>query len=377
MKKSKIRVEFRKNRLGKTRSGDLTRQYEEHGFQEENSAAEERIGGKSELSRKRTVIGEMSDDTDSNAFSIILHTAAASAVNGLCAGRVLKVHGVDSVVQTEDGRSFHCITRRILKTLATDQRQPVVAGDKVLFRIENEAEGMIERIEPRFGTIARKSRKRRHILVTNVDQMLIVVSAAQPDLKPNLIDRLILTAEQSGVKPVICINKTDLIDAAELQPLAGVFSSMGYKVLQLSVKTGQGIDRLKRLLRNRSSVLAGQSGVGKSSLLNEADSQLHLRIGELGSANKGKHTTTTAELLELSFGGYVVDTPGLRQFMLWDIISEEVFGLFRDLRPYENRCRFPDCTHLNEVDCAVKYAVAEGRLDLRRYESYLSIRFGN
>ncbi|MDR3232733.1 MAG: ribosome small subunit-dependent GTPase A [Planctomycetaceae bacterium] len=377
MKKSKIRVEFRKNRLRKTRSGDWTRQYEEHGCQEENEAAEERIGGKSELSRKRTVIGEISDDTESSAFSIILHTAADTASSNLCAGRVLKVHGVDSIVQTEDGRSFHCITRRILKTLATDQRQPVVAGDKVLFRIENESEGMIERIEPRFGTIARKSKHRRHILVTNVDQMLIVVGAVQTELKPNLIDRLILTAEQSGVQPVICINKTDLTDSAELQPLAGVFSSMGYKVLQLSVKTGQGIDRLRRLLCNRSSVLAGQSGVGKSSLLNAADSQLHLRIGALGNANKGKHTTTTAELLELSFGGYVVDTPGLRQFMLWDIIPEEVLGLFRDLRPYENRCRFPDCTHSNETDCAVKYAVAEGRLDLRRYESYLSVRFGD
>jgi len=100
------------------------------------------------------------------------------------------------------------------------------------------------------------------------------------------------------------------------------------------------------------------------------------RVADIGNAQKGKHTTTTAELIRLSFGGYVVDTPGLRQFMLWDIIPEEVFGLFRDLRPYENRCHFPDCTHSHEEDCAVKIAVGEGRLDLRRYESYLSLRFG-
>ena len=99
-------------------------------------------------------------------------------------------------------------------------------------------------------------------------------------------------------------------------------------------------------------------------------------MADIGNAQKGKHTTTTAELIQLSFGGYVVDTPGLRQFMLWDIIPEEVFGLFRDLRPYENHCRFPDCTHSHEEDCAVKIAVGEGRLDLRRYESYLAIRFG-
>jgi ribosome biogenesis GTPase len=372
MKKSKIRVEFRKNRLQKTRHGDLTRQYEEHGFREENEVAEERIGGKSELSRKRTVIGDITANLDTNAFTIVPKVD----MQKLQHGRVLRVNGVDSVVQTEDEQCFHCVTRRILKTLATDQRQPIVAGDNVLFRAENAAEGMIERIEPRFGTIARKSKNRKHIIVTNVDQVLIIASAAEPDLKPNLIDRLILTAEQSGVRPVICINKIDLIDPAALQPLVGVYASIGYHVLQLSIKTGLGLERLKRLLQNRSSVVAGQSGVGKSSLLNVIDATQNLRTAAVGRAQKGKHTTTTAELLELSFGGYVVDTPGLRQFMLWDIIPEEVFGLFRDLRPYENRCRFPDCTHFHEDDCAVKYAVGEGRLDLRRYESYLAIRFG-
>jgi len=235
---------------------------------------------------------------------------------------------------------------------------------------------MIERVEPRRSTIARTSKQRKHVIVANVDQVLIVVSADQPALEPNLIDRMILTAEQSGVKPVVCINKIDLVDPAELQPLAGVYARMGYKVLLLSVETGFGLNHLRRLLTNRSSVVAGQSGVGKSSLLNAIDPQIQLRVAEIGNAQKGKHTTTTAELIQLSFGGYVVDTPGMRQFMLWDIIPEEVFGLFRDLRPYENRCHFPDCTHSHEEDCAVKFAVGEGWLDLRRYESYLTIRFG-
>jgi ribosome biogenesis GTPase len=371
MKPKKVRVDFRKNRAERTRIGDWTRKFEEHGFEEESEVAVERIGGKSELSRKRTVVGELSKD---NADFDVLPDVDTER---LLAGRVLRVHGASSVVQTEDGRQFQCVTRRILKTLSTEQRQPIVTGDRVLIRpAPTEGDAMIERVEPRTGTIARTSKQRKHVIVANVDQVLIVASAEQPALKPNLIDRMILTAEQSGVRPVICINKIDLVEPAALQPLVGVYAQVGYKVLLLSVETGFGIEHLRRLLMNQSSVVAGQSGVGKSSLLNAVDPQIQLRVAEIGNAQKGKHTTTTAELIQLSFGGYVVDTPGMRQFMLWDIIPEEVFGLFRDLRPYENRCHFPNCTHSHEEDCAVKFAVGEGRLDLRRYESYLAIRFG-
>ena len=382
MMSKKVRVDFRKNRTERTRAGNLTRRFEEHGFEDESEVAVERIGGKGELSRKRTVVGEfVKEDADNVGFDVLPDVDTER----LLAGRVLRVHGASSVVQTEDGRQFQCVTRRILKTLSTDQRQPVVAGDRVLIRPAERAgdyvtvvaaEGMIERVESRRSTIARSSKQRKHVIVANVDQVLIVASAEQPALKPNLIDRMILTAEQSGVKPVICINKIDLVNPAELQPLAGVYARMGYKVLLLSVETGFGIDHLRRVLTNQSSAVAGQSGVGKSSLLNAVDPEIQLRVADIGNAQKGKHTTTTAELIQLSFGGYVVDTPGLRQFMLWDIIPEEVFGLFRDLRPYENLCHFPDCTHSHEEDCAVKIAVGEGRLDIRRYDSYLAMRFG-
>ena len=374
MKSKKVRVDFRKNRSERTRIGDWTRKFEEHGFEDETEVTVERIGGKSELSRRRTVIGEIvKEDTDKIGFEVLPDVDTES----LLVGRVLRVHGASSVVQTEEGRQFQCVTRRILKTLSTDQRQPVVAGDRVLIRpAPTKNEGMIERVEPRHGMIARSSKQRKHVIVANVDQVLIVASADQPALKPNLIDRMILTAEQSGVRPVVCINKIDLVDSAELQPLVGVYAQMGYKVLLLSVETGYGLDQFRRLLTNQSSVVAGQSGVGKSSLLNAVDPLIQLRVAEIGNAQKGKHTTTTAELIQLSFSGYVVDTPGMRQFMLWDIIPEEVFGLFRDLRPYENQCHFPDCTHSLEEDCAVKFAVGEGWLDLRRYESYLAIRFG-
>jgi ribosome biogenesis GTPase len=379
MKKSKkLRVTFRKNRSKRTRIDDWTQRFEEHGFEEESEISVERIGGKSELSRRRTVIGKWVDSSEEHCFSILPEVDSETILSG----RVLCVHGASSVVQTDDDRIFQCVTRRILKTLSTEQRQPVVTGDRVLIRpAESIAEGvneaMIERVEPRHGSISRASKHRKHVIVTNVDQILIVASADQPAFKPNLIDRLLLTAEQTGVKPIICINKIDLIDQTELQPIIGVYAQMGYKIILLSAETGFGMERLRQQLMNRESVVTGQSGVGKSSLLNMIDPALDLRVADLGSTQKGQHTTTTAKLHHLSFGGFVVDTPGLRQFMLWDIIPEEVFGLFRDLRPYENRCRFPDCTHSHEEDCAVKNAVAEGRLDLRRYESYLAIRYKN
>jgi ribosome biogenesis GTPase len=377
-KPKKLRVPFRKNRTKRTRIDNWTQRFEEHGFEEESEISVERIGGKNELSRRRTVIGKWVDSSEEYGFNIQPEVNNEAVLSG----RVLCVHGVNSIVQTEDGRIFQCVTRRILKTLSTDQRQPVVTGDCVLIRParggdEGINEAMIERVEPRHGSISRESKHRKHVIVTNVDQILIVGSADQPAFKPNLIDRLLLTAEQTGVKPIICINKIDLVDKTQLQPVIGVYAQMGYKIILLSAETGFGMERLRQQLTNRESVITGQSGVGKSSLLNMIDPALNLRVADLGSTQKGQHTTTTAELHHLSFGGFVVDTPGLRQFMLWDIIPEEVFGLFRDLRPYENRCRFPDCTHSHEENCAVKNAVAEGRLDLRRYESYLAMRYKN
>jgi ribosome biogenesis GTPase len=185
---------------------------------------------------------------------------------------------------------------------------------------------------------------------------------------------MIISAEKSRIQPVICINKVDLVDAVELQPLVGSYAQLGYQVLLLSVVSGRGCQQLEELLSGQESVLAGQSGVGKSSLLNKIAPHLDLRVNEVShDTQKGKHTTSAARLLSLPTGGYVVDTPGIRQFQLWDVIPEEVPGFFRDLRTVVNKCQFPDCTHTHELHCAVKDGVADGLFDVRRYESYCQI----
>jgi ribosome biogenesis GTPase len=375
-KRNKIRAEFRKNRAARPRHSGWTRDFEQHGFEEEDPIQNERISGKGDISRHRTVSGSIAERTDEPGFDVQLDVD-----EGLCRrGRVLSVHGLISRVRDGSGRIYQCATRRLLKTLSTDQRHVVAAGDRVVFRPVEQTgldEGIIERVEPRSGSLCRTSRGRQHILVTNVDQVLIVTSAAEPRLKPHLIDRLLATAEKARIRPVICINKIDLIDPASLMPLVGVYGQMGYEVLLLSAATGFGVDRFARVLAGRESVVTGQSGVGKSSLLNAVDKDLQLPIAEVSAeTQKGRHTTTTARLLPLSVGGYVVDTPGIRQFELWDVIPEEVAGLYRDLRPYVSQCRFPDCTHTHEADCAVKDAVADGRVDERRYESYCHLAAG-
>jgi ribosome biogenesis GTPase / thiamine phosphate phosphatase len=397
-KPKKLRADFRKNRGARPRRGDLTRSFAADEDQTLDAPRDERISGKGELTRKRTIIGQESDG-DQAGLAVSPQAAELSR-----RGRVLRVHGLSSVVQAEDGSLHNCVTRRLLRTLSTDQRHVVAAGDWVYFRSDPSGDGIIERIEPRHAVLSRSSRGRQHIIVANIDQMIIIGSAAEPYLKPNLIDRFLVTAEQHKIRAVICINKVDLIDRASLMPLVGVYSRMGYRVLLSSAKTGLGIAALRRALSGAlrgadipvcqispdpspqspapspslASVVVGQSGVGKSSLLNMIEPGLNLRVAEVSAeSQKGRHTTTTAQLLPLSHGGYVIDTPGIRQFQLWDVIPEEVAGCYRDLRPYGNLCKFPNCTHTHETDCAVKDAVADGRLDARRYESYCHLRAGD
>ncbi len=364
-KKKKTRVELRKNRSQPAHDRGWTRGFQDHGYENESTLGQERVKAKGDLSRKRTIIQD-----DKAAASEM-----PAADKDICIpGRVMRVHGLVSVVQTADGREIRCAIRRVLKNLASDERNVVATGDRVWFRPEMAGEGVIECVEPRHGCLTRASRKREHVLVANVDQVVIVMALAEPALKLHLVDRYLASAEQGHIRPILCLNKADLVDIAEFQPTIGFYSQLGVPTILTSATTGLGIERLRKLLKDRATVFSGQSGVGKSSLLNALQPELALLVNTVSEVNdKGMHTTTTASLLPLNFGGWVVDTPGIRQFALWDIRAEEMEGFFPEFRPYVHLCGFPDCTHTHEDNCAVKNAAALRYISQARYFSYLGL----
>jgi ribosome biogenesis GTPase len=330
-KKQKLRVDFKKKYQGRQRQGDVTKDFLRGDPDTLDAASSERISGKGRLTRRRTIMVDAESSSHPDDVDVASHLDVDEP--GVLSGRVLEVHGLQSYVEAEDGSVVRCATRRLLKTMSTDQRHIVAAGDRVRFRMEGTQEGVILRIETRTSILSRSSKGRQHIIVANVDQLLIVTSAAQPALKPNLIDRFLVTAEQNQLDPVLCINKVDLIDPAELQALVGVYSRLGYRTILTSAEKHWGIEQLRDVVRDRQTVVAGQSGVGKSSILNAIQPGLELRVQRVSDENeKGKHTTTTAKLIRLDMGGYIVDTPGIRQFQLWDIAPQEIAGLFRESR---------------------------------------------
>ncbi len=371
-KKTQIRTEFRKNYDQRARQKNFRDQLDSGDDDATPNPQSERLVGRQQVSKKRTVTG-VAREGEAAGFAIELRDVDASCLSG----RVIKVHSLTSTVRTPDGREFECSTRGLLKSLATDLQNVVVTGDQVTIRPGGENQAVILRVDPRRGVICRTSRKRQQVLVANVDQVVIVASAAEPMLKPNLIDRYLVSIEATGLRPIICINKVDLVDPVELQPAIAVWGQLGYQVVLLSVARGWNVERLRELLVGRDSVVTGQSGVGKSSLLNAIEPGLDLKVSTVSDeSQKGRHTTTFSQLIPLSGGGHIVDTPGIRQFQLWDVIPAEVGGFFRDLRPYVSDCQFPDCTHTHEQQCAVKAAVAMFKLDARRYESYCQIFSG-
>ena len=364
-----MRVPFHKNRGKRRREGDLTRRVLEDPDAAADAESGERLTGKGQLTRHRTVVGSEQDE------ALIRETGDRETETG----RVLSAVGANHCrVQTADGLVIECTIRRVVRTLAREARNAVVAGDIVHFSRVDEHSGVIESVDPRKTTLSRGSRQKAHIIVANVDQAVIVASAAMPDLKLPLIDRFLCSTETGGIQGIVCINKCDLVPRERLQPIIGQYALIGYPVVLTNALTGEGIPELRRLLQGHETVFTGQSGVGKTSLLNAVQPGLGRAVGEVSSdTTKGRHTTRVAELMKLDGAGWVVDTPGVRQLQLWDVAREEVEGVFVEFRPYTARCRFPDCRHTHERGCGIKNAVTRGMISPLRYASYVRIVTGD
>ena len=301
-------------------------------------------------------------------------------------GIVIKAHGGVYDVQI-GGQLYHCSLRHHI--IEADRRERaetkelpyvdlVSVGDRVqISRSQSKTDiGYIEEIllrQTQFGRT--RVDKLPQVIVANLDLLLIIFAARDPQLKLRMLDRFLVTAEASGMLPVICINKIDLVQLEKLKRQMTLYEEIGYKVVYTSIVTGAGIDEMRAVMKNQISAIVGSSGVGKSSLLNEIQPGLRLRVGDVDERiHKGQHTTTEVSLLPLHFGGFVADTPGIRTLGLFEIDDEQGLDIyFPEMRPYIPECKFAACTHQHEPGCAVKNAVEDGEIHELRYDSYLRI----
>lgn len=274
-----------------------------------------------------------------------------------------------------DASSLH---QRVVSVADIKVLDPIAIGDVVKFVSGEDGSGMITEVLPRKNRLTRRaagSKPLEQIIVANADQLLAVVAAARPAPSWELLDRYLAAAEEAEMPACIVITKIDLVQPAEFREDLETFRSLGYRVILTSSTTGQGIDGLKAELKGKISVLAGKSGVGKTSLLNTIQPELGLRVNETSKlTNKGKHTTSHLEMFPLDGGGAIVDTPGMREFGLWNVDEMELAQLFPELRPLVGLCRFGlDCTHSHEPGCRIQEGVEEGAITERRYRSFLRI----
>ncbi|MDX2160195.1 MAG: ribosome small subunit-dependent GTPase A [bacterium] len=258
---------------------------------------------------------------------------------------------------------------------------PVAIGDRVRFT-PSVPNGLITDVLPRRNKLSRLAEGRKQleqVIVANVDQMVAVFAAAQPEPRWNLLDRYLVTAEAADIPAVICITKLDLCEADgtadDVMEAVERYRLLGYPVYLTSAARGEGIEEVRELLRDRTSVMIGRSGVGKTSLLNALQPDLGLKVGTVSKKLKeGKHTTTHLEMMPLDFGGALIDTPGMREFHIWNPDDEDTALFFREMRPYVGRCKFGiDCTHAHEPGCAIRAAVENGQVSQARYHSYLRL----
>ncbi len=298
----------------------------------------------------------------------------AKKENGL-RGRVLAITLDGISVQHED-KVYVCSIRGTLKQETTRAKNLVAVGDFVLFE-----ESSIFHVEQRHSVLSRQEHLRRRqmqLIAANIDQVLITISVGTPALKPHLVDRYIIATYKGNMEPIIVVNKIDLLqDGTEESVLFDHFietyETLGIPVIALSAETGEGIERLKEQMQDKASVFSGQSGVGKSSLINKMTG-LDLSVGEvIQRTRKGMHTTTSTHLIPLSFGGWCIDTPGIRSFGVWDLKKEDIESYFPEILECKAACKFANCTHSHEPGCALAEAVEKGEISNMRFESYLKL----
>ncbi len=259
---------------------------------------------------------------------------------------------------------------------------PVAVGDRVKFAAidAEELTGTIQEIEPRKNYLIRRSprmKMHQHLIATNIDQIMLVVTVVEPLLKPGFIDRIMLLAESQDIPLIIVFNKGDVYDDAAIERFVyhrDLYENLGYKVVMVSALDGRGMETIRELLKDKTSMLTGQSGVGKSTMINGIQPNLNLSTKEVSNYHgKGQHTTTFAEMFELDFGGRIIDTPGIKTLGFMHMEAAAVAHNFRPYFELSSNCRFRDCLHINEPGCAVKAALEIGDLTVKRYENYLGI----
>jgi ribosome biogenesis GTPase len=297
-------------------------------------------------------------------------------------GLVYKSTGSWYILRDPSGRSWNARTKGVLKLEDITSTNPVAVGDWVDFEIESDAQGtaLIDQILPRHNYINRQSPRHKHqhhIVAANLDQTVLVVTLREPRTSQGFIDRFLVAAEMYHVKPVLVFNKSDLYRAKELQlfeALRDMYQPLGYPVLLVSAEKQEGLDELNAVLKDKTTLMSGHSGVGKSSLLNVLFPGMNRKTQDVsGWSGKGQHTTTFAEMFDLPQGGKIIDTPGMREFGIVDLSKQELSHYFPEMKDLIQQCQFNNCLHSNEPGCAIKAAVNQGMIHEDRYVSYRTI----
>jgi len=298
-------------------------------------------------------------------------------------GTVYKSTGSWYSVKTEEGDFYDCKIKGKLRLEKISSTNPIVVGDKVDFVIETQDEvsiGVIQRIHERNNYIVRKSvnlSKQSHILASNIDLLVLVVTLKDPITTTSFIDRFLINAEAYSIETLLVFNKNDIYDKQEtiaVNNIIKVYLDIGYKCLKTSVINNHNILELKKIISDKTIMFGGHSGVGKTSLINSIDSSLDLKVGDISSQHlQGKHTTTYAEIFDLDKKTKLIDTPGIKGFGLINFEKQEIRDLFPEFLKYKNKCKFSDCLHLKEPNCFIKLMVSKNKISKSRYESYSQI----